>query len=236
MNEHPTTTIPAAAAPPSPAPADTSGHIDPADYQAAVERAAQFDALVTQLSPYAEKIKLLVDNPEYGEVADNAWSAYNDMREKQKPKIAPELAPLAEDIGVIRKMADTLAKERQEAAEAPQRAWQNKWTAWQNDPANDRMYKKLLTDHPDLEAGDFRRMAELAAAKDFAPLATVWNENSWRFVKDARPSPPPSSLRTDAGDVGIPGPSSEPATKAENPQEAMRQRIIDLERASRRIA
>jgi hypothetical protein len=221
---------------PAPASVEPSGHIDPQDYQAAVARAAQFDALVEQLSPHAEKIRMLVENPEYGEVASNAWSAYDEMKKRQQPKIDPSLQPLAEDIGVIRKMADTLAKERQEAAEAPQKARQQKWNTWTHDPANERFYNKLKTDHPDLEDGDFRRMAELAAAKDFAPLATVWNENSWRFVKAER-NAPPISLSTDAGDPGIPGPSTPAAPEGgPTPQEAMRNRIIELERARRRIA
>jgi hypothetical protein len=235
MDQSPNNAPPVVA--PATSPPDASGHIDPAAYQAAVERAAQFDELVAQLSPHAEKIKLLVENPEYGEVAGNAWDSYQTMREKQKPKIDPALAPLYEKVSTIEAMANTLAKERQEAAEAPQRAYAQKWTSWQNDPANDRMYRKLRADHPDLEDGDFRRMAELAAAKDFAPLATVWNENSWRFVKDARPTPP-TSLRTDAGDIGIPGPSSAPTDGTPSPsaQEQMRQFIINKERARRQIA
>jgi hypothetical protein len=208
----------------TPAPPTAVEHIDPAEYAQVQARNAQLEATFESLNPHAQRIKRMLDDPDYVRMIDETEAAAEAIRARQAPRVPPELAPIDGRLSKLEQVADEYLNARKAEAERPQREFAEKWNKWQNDPINDRFYRRLTADHPDLDPSDFQWLAQRAAQKDFASLETIWKENEWRFVQAKREAPPPS-LRANAGDVGIPGPSSGGA-----PKQSMRERIVELER------
>lgn len=191
------------------------------------ERSAQFDALLERLGPYSEEVKWLVEHPDYAPgLVRNARSAYERMQSEQQPQIPDWYKADHEQLSKLGKLAENWEQQQKDAIERPAREWAARWEAWKNDPANDRFYKKLRADHPELKKSHFVFLAEEAAESNFAPLEQVFNENRWMVARSERPAPPPPSSRASAGDVGIPGPS----TQSGAPEKTARERVIELER------
>ena len=141
----------------------------------------------------------------------------------------------------IEEVADVFLKERKDAVEAPQREASMKWDSWLNDNRNEKFYNRLTSDHPDLfdEAHQYGRpmmhyLGEVAKANGLKPLEEIWKDNEWSFVRGERPTPP-SSLNPNAGDVGIPA-TPQPPSSGPDQGPSLRDRVIQLERARRRIA
>ena len=213
----------------TPAPdSGASGHIDPDSYAQLQAEVAQYRDAIQQLSPRAAEIQMLVEHPEYADLFKNAVKSYEAVRADQAPKVPEELKPLYDNVSRLSKLADEYENERKSVAEAPQREYQQKWEKWQHDPANEKSFHKITRDNPDLTPKDFHYLASVAAEDGFKSLDDVWAENSWRFVKPTENRPaPPSSLRSDAGEVGIPGESQNGSA----PEKSLRERTIELERA-----
>lgn len=208
-----------------------SGHIDPEDYAALQSRLSQYEALTQRLSPYASDIQWMVENPDYApNLVRDARKAYDRVREESGPQVPQELQPIVSKLSRLEKIADDYERQQKEIQEAPQREFANRWQAWQTDPRNEKFYNRLKTEHPDLTNRDMAYLAQTAADNGFEPLEQVWKSNEWRFVPQARTAPPPS-LRTDSGEVGIPG-----AANGQTQEKSVRDRVIELERARRSIA
>jgi hypothetical protein len=208
-----------------------SGHIDPEEFYALRDQNARYEAAFERLNPQADRIKRLVEDPDAARIFDDATSAMESLRKRNEPQVPQEFRPIYDKVSKLEEFADRFTKQQQEAAEAPQREFTQRWQSWQNDRNNNRFYERLNLDHPEVakNPADMQRLASLAAEKNFAPLEDVWKEESWRFVKSAAPKPPPS-LRSDAGEIGIPNPSDGAKTQT------LRQRAVELERARRGIS
>jgi uncharacterized protein with von Willebrand factor type A (vWA) domain len=204
-----------------------SGHIDPEEYSQLQAQVAQYQTAFDRLNPQAARIQRLLEDPDAANLFDNAYESYKNLQKSQEPEIPENVRPLYAKVSKLEELADQVLKEREDAANKPQREYQEKWQAWQNSPANDRFYKRLIHDNKDLKARDLQYLAQVAAEKDFAPLEEVWKEEQWRFVPQQR-SAPPSSLRSDNGEVGIPGPS-----QTGTQEKTMRGRLVELERERR---
>lgn len=216
------------------APAAPSSAIDPAEYDAILQENAQWRAAFAGLEPQAERIKRLRDDPNAAQLFDNALSAYENFEKQRGPKIPDELNPIFEKVSKLETFVDRYEQQQKEVAERPQREFVARYADWQNSAANNRFFTRLMSDHPGLAPRDVQYLAQCAAEKNFEPLEETWKREGWRFVKPGDTAPP-SSLRTDVGEVGIP---SESARTAQQPdqKDAMRNRIIQLERQRRGIA
>lgn len=215
------------------APATTqapSGHIDPEEYNRLLEENSRYAQAFDRLTPQTERISRLMNDPDAAAVFDNALQALEDMKRRQEPQVPEELKPIVTKLSRLEKLADEYEKQQKDLQEAPQRELQTKWQNWMTDSGNEKFYRKLATDHPDLKQRDLQYLAQVAAEQNFVPLETVWNEQSWRFVPPTRSAPPPS-LRANAGDVGVPD-----SPNAQAPEKSARDRVIELERARRAIA
>ena len=190
---------------------------------------ADAQATFTALQPHAARIRRLVDDPTAATLFDDAIDAYKRVQEKQGPQIDPTMRPVYDKVSRLEKFVDDLEARNKAEAERPQREFNDRYTAWQNDPTNNRFFERLRTDHQ-LAPHDVRWLAQVAANNNFEPLEEVWKKESWRFVRGASATPPPTSLRAEAGD-GTAG-----ATGGGPPQQTMRDRIVDLERARLGIA
>jgi len=211
---------------PQPTPAGDSGHIDPEQYYALQEQVARYESALHRLDPHADRIKRLMDDPDAAKLFDDSLAAYEQMRARQGPQIDEAQRPIYEKVSKLEQFVDRFEQQQRAEAEKPQREFQSRWDHWQNDPVNNRFFQRLTADHK-LEQKDLQWLAQEAVAHDFAPLEEVWKENSWRFVK-AESSPPPPSLRSDSGEIGVPA-----ATKVTPDAVSMRQRIVELERHRR---
>lgn len=178
------------------------------------------------LEPFADDIRSIVQDETKRNVARESWKALSDMEQRRKPPVPDEIRPVYEKVSKLEEFADTLMAERKAAAEAPQREWEQRWQAWQNDPSNNRFYERLKHDHPDIGTPELQYLAQKAASDNFAPLEEVWKKYETRFVAP-KPAAPPTSLRSDAGDIGIPAPSNGSQAKT------LRERTIELETARR---
>ena len=220
--QQPTTTT-APSAPPS---------IDASQYEAALQEAQQMRAAFTVLEPHNERIRRLLEDPNAAQLFDNALSAYENFERERAPKVPDELNPIFEKVSKLETFVDRYEKQQQEAAERPQREFTARYSDWQNSAANNRFYTRLVNDHPELQPRDVQYLAQCAAEKNFEPLEETWKREGWRFVK-SHDAAPPTSLRTDIGEVGIPGESTRTAGTG---GPTMRERVIQLERQRRGIA
>lgn len=191
-------------------------------------QAAQQQALLTRLSPYAEDIQWMVEEGGAIDAVRNTRKALKAMRESSQPQFTdPSQQALFEKVSHLDEFVTGLQKREQDEAERPQREQAQRYEAWKNDPANDRFFKKLVAEHPEIQGPQIRYLAELAAADNFAPLETVWNKVGHHITGAPAPAPPPSSLRADAGEAGATPPTGTVADmKPGDAQKAMRAFIV----------
>lgn len=219
-----------------------SGHIDPALYNEAVRRLQGYESAWERMNPIADQIKLMVDDPEAVEVFKNGWTAYQDMKKRQQPQVPAGMEALDKNVSKLVSFMDRYEAQEREREEAPKKQWQAKWERWLNDPDNERFYLRLKSEQPQLfdeshlggkPMMDF--IAQYAASQDFAPLSEVWKKYSNNFVQSA-PTPvptPPKSLVAGDGEPGIPGTSPGAQQTGKSSQQAMHDRLIQLEQARR---
>lgn len=205
--------------------------IDPAEYEALLQENAQWRATFASLEPQAERIKRLRDDPNAAQLFDNAVTAYEEFERKRGPKVSEELNPIYEKVSKLESFVDEYRQQQKSEAERPQREFMARYNDWQNSAANNRFFSRLMADHPELKQRDIQYLAQVASEQNFEPLEETWKRESWRFLKPGE-SAPPSSLRTDVGEVGIPGESQ----RGEPQGQSMRDRIVQLERQRRGIA
>lgn len=201
--------------------------IDPREYDVLQRQLADAQATFAALQPHADRIRRLVEDPTASTLFDDALDAYKRVQEKQGPKIDPTVAPVYEKVSRLEKFVDDLESRQKAEAERPQREFMQHYTAWTNDASNNRFFERLMVDHK-LEPHDLRWLAQVATNNNFEPLEETWKKESWRFVRGASATPPPTSLRAEAGDGTAGAPSG--------PQGTMRDRIIELERARTGVA
>jgi len=229
MNENVEPNQPTIAAPP-PEPQHAEPGIDPSEFANMQRELGEYRQIFGVLAPHADRIKRLVEDPEAAKLFDNAWTAYEDYQKKNAPVVPPEQQPIYDKVSKLEKFVDDYTAQQREVAEAPQKQFQFAYDQWQRNPANERFYQRLMTDHPDLQRRDIQYLAQVAADQNFTePLEAVWKRESWRFVHGEM-SAPPSSLRTDAGEPGTAGNANAPQDKS------IRARVIELERERRGIA
>lgn len=232
MPEEPTTSVPSQPEAISQQPSATPSPIDAAEYEALLQENAQWRATFASLEPQADRIKRLRDDPNAAQLFDNAVSAYEEIERKRGPKVSEELSPIYDKVSKLEGFVDEYRAQQKNEAERPQREFMSRYTDWQNSAANNRFFSRLMADHPELKQRDIQYLAQVASEQNFEPLEETWKRESWRFLKPGEATPP-SSLRTDVGEVGIPGESQKGASD-QGP--SMRQRIVELERARRGIA
>jgi hypothetical protein len=214
----PTTTTP----PPS-----TETVIDPREFEVMQRQLADANAAFAALQPHEERLRWLLEDPNAGTLIDDAREAYRRVQEKSGPKIEPGMQPIYDKVSKLEKFVDDIETRQKAEAERPQREFNDRYNTWSNSRENNRFFERLMADHQ-LQAHDLRWLAQVAANNNFEPLEEVWKKESWRFVKAAS-TPPPHSLRAEAGD-GTAGGSQ----AGQGP--TMRERIIQLERARLGIA
>jgi hypothetical protein len=197
-----------------------------ADYDAMQDQLHQARSTYDVLNPHSSRIERLIKDPHAAELFDRAVRAYEDMG-RREPEIDPSIKPVWDKVSRVEKFVDEFEARQKDEAERPQREFTARFNDWQNSPANNRFFTRLMTDHPDLRPRDLQYLAQVAAENQFEPLEAVWKKESWRFERPGS-SAPPTSLRADAGEVGsAPQPGQPPQGKT------MRERIIELERARR---
>ena len=212
-----------------PAPTQSAPSIDPAEYEALQNEVRQSRQAFAMLDPHSDRIRRLLEDPNAAQLFDRSISAYETMERERAPRVPDEMQPMFEKVSKLESFVDKYEAAQKAEAERPQREYQQHYLEWQNAPSNNRFYQRLIVDHSDLQPRDIQYLAQVAAEKNFEPLEETWKREGWRFVK-AGEATPPSSLRTDAGEVGIPGDSQRGA------QGNMRDRIVQLEKARRGIA
>lgn len=214
-------------------PAPPSQSIDPGEYEALLQENAQWRAAFAGLEPQAERIKRLRDDPNAAQLFDNAISAYENFEKQRGPQIPDDQRPMYDKISKLESFVDRYEQQQKDEAERPQREFAARYNDWQNSAANNRFFTRLMADHPGLAPRDVQYLAQCAAEKNFEPLEETWKREGWRFVKPGDTAPP-SSLRTDVGEVGIPSESTRSAPPNGGP--SMRDRIVQLEKQRRGIA
>jgi hypothetical protein len=217
-------------APPTPS-GEAAPAIDRAEYEALLHENQQMRATFAMLDPQSDRIRKLVEDPNAADLFDHALSTFEEYKQQRGPKVSEELTPIYDKVSKLETFVDKYEQQQKELAEKPQREFTARYNDWQNSAANNRFFTRLMADHPELAQRDVQYLAQCAAEKSFEPLEETWKREGWRFVKSGA-STPPSSLRTDVGEVGIPGESQRTAS----PEATMRQRIIDLEKQRRGIA
>jgi hypothetical protein len=216
---------------PSPTVAPDTGtpQHDARDYDALDREIAEARRTFEVLNPHAARISRLVEDPRAAEVFDNSMRALEQFEADREPQVDERLKPVYEKVNRIEKFVDNYEKAERDKTEAPQREFATRYNEWQRSAPNERFFKRLMADHPDLKPRDVQYLAQVAAEADFEPLEATWKKESWRFTRPTSSSPP-SSQRTDAGEVG----SSAPAGAPSNGQATtVRERVVQLERQRR---
>lgn len=216
----------------APAPSPAEPQFDAAEIEELRANYAQAQAVLERLGPHADIIKRIVESDDDRSLAQKAWEARDKYVADQQPKVPAEIQPLYDKVSRLDEFVSKYEKQQEDIATAPQRELANKWQEWQASPTNDRFYRKLKQDVPELNARDVQYLAQIAAEHNFEPLEETWKRDGWRVAPNQGASPPPSSLRTDAGDIGIPGATAPPAAQGMS----MRDRIVQDLRRQRGIA
>lgn len=190
--------------------AESSGHIDPEAYYALQRQLQEQNGVLERLAPHADRIKRLVEDEAAASLFDNTLSAYEQMQRAKEPEVPSELAPLDARLKKIEEVADAFLAERKAAQEAPERERKGKYDTWLNE--SKQYGQRLVQEHPELNENGgaaWTYLENIAKSNDYEPLEKVWKREGKRFIRESGESAPPSSLRADTGDAGIPGPSTE---------------------------
>lgn len=205
--------------------------IDPEEYNAMLQENAQYRALLSSLEPQAERIKRLRDDPNAAQLFDNALGAYENFQRQQAPRVPDGFEPLYDKVSKLEKFVDDHSQREEAERQRPQRELEQKWNEWQLNPANNHFFRRLMADtNGKLDPDDLLWLGRRAAKNNFEPLEETWKRDGWRFTEQTE-SAPPSSLRADVGEVGIPG-----ETRPASTQQSMRQFIVSDLRKQRGIA
>jgi len=199
-------------------PTEPSGHIDPAAYAAMQRELEESRGVLERLAPHADRIKRLVEDENAAAIFDNTLKAYADLERSKEPQIPDNLKGFDARLAKIEQAAQALLDEREAQRKAPEVERQNKYQQWLNES---KTYgNRLLQEHPELNEANgaaWYYLENVAAANDYEPLEKVWKREGHRFVRDSGTPPPPSSLRSEVGDPGIPGPSKQPGSDPNTP-------------------
>lgn len=164
------------------------------EWAAAQAELAAARQLYATLEPHAERVRRLVEDPEYGEFADQGFDAYKHMRESRKPAEpeVPEWArPIVEDY-----------RTNKQSLEAQQRAEHDKWVR-----DNVEFAQRLAAEHPYLkEKNRLKQLGAFADSLSNVEGRRVGIEEAWKIQQGFAPraTTPPPSLRADSGAAGIP--------------------------------
>lgn len=196
--------------------AAASTSVEPTVEQLRQELAAR-DAVLQQLAPYAQEIQefFFDADPTEREFLKQARSIYKDQG-KSQPHIAEDIKPLYDKVSYL----EDFVREQKQGAEQQHKA------AQQEAFARDYQYaQRLAAERPDLL--DDNGWA-ISALKGFADQNKITLEQAWkkvgtRFAKPAKTAAPPSSLRADAGEIGIPGRSD---TQTASTEMSLRDRLL----------
>jgi hypothetical protein len=181
-----------------------SGQIDPAEYYRLQGEYAQMSSALERLAPHADRIKRMIEDPDAAQIFDNSLSAYEELRKKQQPQLPPELQPLYDKVSKLDEYAETMRKRDEEAALAPQREAKAKYDKWIEDAKP--FAQRLLSQHPELNENGgaaWTYLEQSAAANGYESFDKTWKREGHKFIKDSA-SAPPTSLRADSGEIGIP--------------------------------
>jgi len=199
-------------------PSEPSGHIDPAAYAAAMAELAESRTVLERLAPHADRIKRLVEDENAANIFDNTVKAYEELQRSKEPQIPENLKGFDARLAKIEAAAQAILDEREAQRKAPEIERQNKYQQWLNES---KPYgQRLLQEHPELNENGgaaWEYLEKIAAQHDYESLEKVWKREGHRFVRETGTPPPPSSLRSEVGDPGIPGPSRQPGADPNTP-------------------
>lgn len=181
------------------------------------ERATQYESVLQQLAPYASEIQELFFDADPSERAflQQARKLYKEQG-SQTPELPPELKAIHDDVVYLK----DYVSEARKAQEQQQKA------AQQESFARDYQYaQRLAAERPDLLEDNGWAISALKgyADQNHLTLEQAWKKVGSRFAKPQKQAAPPSSLRGDAGEIGIPGRSD---TQAASTEMSLRDRLL----------
>lgn len=203
----------AAAAPPAPSaapPAAPATGVDAAAYerQLAELRAEneRFRQGLTALQPYRETIERIASDSEYADFVRDTSRSYDEIRKQRGGQVPDELRPLEQKLDRLDKFVDQLEAQQRRASEEPRQRWLSEGRTF---------CEGLMGKHPnELGRGVDPTFAWAGALENLCASRGLSWEDGWKILEPAfvkqKSSPPPSSLRSDAGMPGLPPPSREP--------------------------
>jgi DNA repair ATPase RecN len=158
-----------------------------------------------RLQPYADDIRSFVENEDDREFYRQAREARKRIAEAQAPQIDPSLKPVLDKFEPVAQYVNDLQRREAEAAQrAQQETAQAQWSHVQS----------LARDHSWLAENNYAAAFDVAAygdrrgIKDFDKAFDAYRQEMTGRFNSAPASPPPRSLRADAGNPGVPGPKA----------------------------
>lgn len=179
--------------------------VDPALLQAQQEL-AQYRSAIDALQPHADIVARLVEDENAAKLIKDTLTAYETIN-KQQPQIPDEVRPLYDKVTYLTDKWDSYEKQQQQAAAAAQS---------QKDAENQAQLQvemayasRLIAEHPELQENNYRaiRTIKQYANEDGISFENAYKRYGNQFVTNKAESAPPSSLRADAGEIGIPAQS-----------------------------
>ncbi len=201
---------------PSGAQPTPSTTFDPAEVERLKREYAQAQQILQTLAPHAERINRLIEEPDAAQFFDEAYGVFKD-RSNKSPELPPELKAIHDDVVYLKDYVKTAEQKRQEQEQSVQ----------QQRYQEDYHYaERLVAERPDLAEDNYWGIQSLAAyAKNNSiTLEQAWKKVGSRFAKPVKQAAPPSSLRADAGEIGIPGRSD---TQAPSTNKSFRDVLLE---------
>lgn len=203
-----------------------STSVEPSLEQLQREIAAR-DAVLQQLAPYAQEIQELFfeATPEERAFLKQARGIYKEQGSTSGPQIADEMKPLYDKVSYLE---DFVRKQEQSVEQQRKNEQQEAF-------ARDYQYaQRLAAERPDLLEDNGWAISALKgyADQNRLTLEQAWKKVGSRFAKPSKAAAPPTSLRADAGEIGIPGRSD---TQAASSDMSLRDRLL-MELRKNRVA
>ncbi len=165
-------------------------------WKAAAER---YNSLAAQLGPYSDDIQKLVENEEYRNFYRQSWQAFEDAKKRNAPQISDELKPIVEQFKPVADYVTELRDRERKYNEQQNAAYISEQQSFA---------RKLMADH-NVDADFIEDLAAIAIQKK-TNLEGAWNRLNSKFrIEKASTDAPPTSLRGDAANPGVPGKSAE---------------------------
>jgi hypothetical protein len=198
--------------------------VDPEYVRQLEQQAQQQQAILNRLSPYADKIEYLVENPRAAEVFDVSRRAYEDELERRKPQVLPELKPvidaLDQRVAPLVSYVEQQRAEKERETQASQAAFYKASVEY----ADRLVAEKKIRPEDKLIIGN---IADTLAAQrgERVSFEEAYKYTTSKFGGVASAPEDAPILRADSGAPGVPGEST---PQRQKPSDRTEDRFVTL--------